>query len=255
MRFSSRTSTRAIAAAVLTVAVALGVGIGARPANAADAPVDLGTAGSFAVLAGTTVTNTGPSPISGSVGVAPGSAIVGFPPGIVTGGVIESATAVADTAKLDLTAAYLDAEGRLPASINHTELGGLNLTPGVYAGGALTITGDLVLTGDASSVWIFQATSSLITGSASRVMLSGPVNPCNVFWQIDSTATLGTTSTMVGTVMALTTINAQTGAVVNGRLLARNGAVTLDSNTIVAPTPCTVAPPATAVPGRATFAG
>jgi hypothetical protein len=260
-RTASRSTVRATVAAALAVAVLVGVGIGASSAQAADAPVELGTAASFGVLGGQTVTNTGPSLVRGNIGVAPGSAVTGFPPGITTG-VFQQATAVATVAQTDLTAAYLDAEGRTPLAVGLTELGGMNLIPGVYSGGALTITGDLTLTGDASSVWIFQAGSSMVTGPGSRVLLSGPINPCNVFWQIDSTATLATGSTMVGTVMALTTINAQTNTTIDGRLLARNGEVTLDATTFIDSNSCvtaagagTPAPPATPVPGRATFAG
>jgi len=252
-------SKRRLIAVVLAVAVVAGIGAGVRPAHAAEAPVDLGTAGAFGVLGGEEVTNTGLTVIGGDVGASPGTSIVGFPPGIASGVV----DAPAAQAQLDLAAAYLDAEGRFPTTSGLTELGGQNLVPGVYSGGALTITGDLTLTGDANSVWIFQASSSLITASASRVMLSGPINPCNVFWQVDSSATLGTGSSMVGTVMALTSISADTGASVAGRLLARNGTTTLDANSVTGPLACTTAatappataPPAAAVPGEATFTG
>ena len=261
-----RPTKRHLIAIVLAVAVAAGVGATVRPAHAAEAPVNLGTAGSYGVLGGTTITNTGPSAIGGDLGLHPGSGVTGFPPGLV-GGATHAADAAALQAQSDLTIAYDDAASRaatLPA-ISWTELGNQSFVPGVYEGGALTITGDVTLVGDADSVFIFRANSSIVTASGSRVLLSGPINPCNVFWQIDSTVTLGSNSTMAGTMMALTSINAATGASVAGRLLARNGAVTLDSNVISRPLSCGAdaalapdfpsAPPAIAVPGKATFAG
>ncbi|OFE14224.1 hypothetical protein BA895_11455 [Humibacillus sp. DSM 29435] len=214
--------------------------IGASPARAAEAPVGLGTATSFAVLAGRTVTNTGPSTISGDLGVSPGSAIPGFPPGSVSNGTIHKADAVAGQAKSDLTTAYNDAAGRSTTATVTGDLGGKRLTPGVYTGGALGLTGTLTLDagGDSNAVFIFQASSTLITGSASRVLLLGGANACNVFWKVAKSATLGTGSTFNGTILALTSVSAKTGASVRGRLLARNGAVTLDNNTITRPTGC-----------------
>ncbi|WP_433278493.1 ice-binding family protein [Pseudonocardia xinjiangensis] len=228
---------------VLMVGVA---GMSPASAQSAQAPVGLGTATSFAVLAGSTVTNTGPSVISGDVGVSPGSAIVGFPPGIVVNGVFHAADAVAAQAQDDLTTAYNDAAGRSPVTAVGPELGGLTLAPGVYGGGTLQITGTLTLDaqGDPNAVFIFQAASTLITASASDVSLINGADPCNVFWQVGSSATLGTGSDFVGTILALTSITAQTGADVEGRLLARNGAVTLDTNTITRPD-CDVVPPTT----------
>ena len=219
----------------------------ASPAHA-EGPVGLGTATSFAVLAGQTVANTGSSVISGDVGLSPGSAVVGFPPGVVNNGTIHTADAVAAQAQLDLTAAYDDAAGRTPAVTTGPDLTGLTLTTGIYSAGAMTINGALTLDaqGDPNASWVFQAASSLITASGSSVTLINGASPCNVFWQVVSSATLGTGSTFVGTVMALTSITATTGATVTGRLLARNGAVTLDANVINAPTGCAVfAPPAT----------
>jgi type VI secretion system secreted protein VgrG len=219
----------------------------ASPAHA-EGPVGLGTATSFAVLAGQTVTNTGASVISGDVGLSPGSAVVGFPPGVVNNGALHVTDAVAAQAQLDLTAAYDDAAGRTPAIATGPDLSGLTLTTGVYSAGAMSLTGTLTLDGqgDPNASFVFQAASTLITGSSSVVSLINGANPCNVFWQVVSSATLGTGSTFVGTVMALTSIAATTGATITGRLLARNGAVTLDANVINAPTLCAVfAPPAT----------
>ncbi|KAH2020783.1 hypothetical protein KXV43_002559 [Aspergillus fumigatus] len=189
--------------------------------------VDLGTAGAYLVLAGATVTNTGPTMIiGGDVGVSPGTAVTGFPPGQVTGGVIHSADANALQAKADLVIAYNDAAGRAPTALVAGNLGGLTLVAGVYKStGPLAIIGTLTLDGQGNpnSVWIFQVASTLITQSASRVILVNGAQPCNVFWQVGSSATLGTGSTFVGTIMALTSISATTNAVIQGRLLARNG--------------------------------
>lgn len=222
------------------LAIALGaafVVVSAQSASAVGSPVGLGTASSFAVLAGTTVTNTGPSTISGNVGVSPGTAVVGFPPGVITNGVIHSANTVALQAQADTTVAYNDAAGRTSTATISANLGGQTLVSGVYSGGALALTGTLTLDAenDPDAVFIFQATSTLITSSSSSVVLLRGANPCNVFWQVGSSATLGTSSTFVGTILALTSITAARGANVEGRLLARNGAVTLDRNVITVP--------------------
>ncbi|GAB2825826.1 hypothetical protein GCM10027176_32770 [Actinoallomurus bryophytorum] len=212
-------------------------------ARAATAPVNLGTAGNFAVLGGQTVTNTGPSVITGDLGVSPGSAVTGFPPGTVFG-TIHAADAVAAQAQVDLTAAYNDAAGRTPATALPGDIGGLTLTPGVYnASSSLGLTGTVTLDGqgDPNAVFIIQVGSALTTASGSVVNLINGAQACNVFWQVGSSATLGTGSTFSGNVLALTSISATTGANVNGRLLARNGAVTLDTNVVsradCAPTP------------------
>lgn len=256
-RMFTRPSRRQLIAIVLAVAVAAGIGATVRPAHAAEAPVDLRTADGYGVLGAQTVTNTGPTVIGGDLGVSPLMSITGFPPGIV-GGATHAGDAPAAQAQLDLTAAFLDAGSRAPtASSNGSiDLGGQNVLPGVYSyAGSIGITGNLTLTGDANSVWIFRTGSTLITVPNSTVTLNGPINPCNVFWKVDSSATLGTNSTMVGTVMTLTSIDAATGARISGRLLAQTGGVTLDSNSITGPLSCSAAPPATAVPGQATFTG
>jgi hypothetical protein len=214
-------------------------------ASAAQAPVGLGTAASFAVLAGATVTNTGASNVSGDLGVSPGSAVTGFPPGVVSGGVIHATDAVASGAQSDVVIAYNDAAGRSSSATVTADLGGQTLVSGVYSGPTLGLTGTLTLDaqGDPNAVFVFQAASTLITAAASRVALVNGASACNVFWQIGSSATLATNSVFVGTILALTSVTATTGASITGRLLARNGAVTLDTNTITRPTGCTVAAP------------
>jgi hypothetical protein len=203
------------------------------------------------------VTNTGASVISGDVGVDPGSAITGFPPGLVINGTIHAADAVALQAQSDVTTAYDDAAGRTPVVTESSDLGGQSLAPGVYkAASALSLTGTVTLNGegDPSAVFIFQAGSTLITGSGSSVSLVGGAQACNVFWQVGSSATLGTTTSFVGTVLALTSASLDTGATLQGRVFARNGAVTLDDNTINRPTCAASAPTATttSTPGGAT---
>jgi hypothetical protein len=207
----------------------------ALAATAQAAPVPLGTADSFAVLAGSTVTNTGPSVISGDLGVSPGQAVTGFPPGTVTAGTVHAADAVALQAQSDLAIAYIDAAGRSSTATISADLAGRTLTPGVYtSASSLGLSGDLTLNagGDPNAVFVFQAGSTLTTGSASRVLLVGGAQACNVFWQVGSSATIGSSSAFVGNILALTSISLTTGATLNGRALARNGAVTLDTNTI-----------------------
>lgn len=208
---------------------------GAPMASAAPSPVGLGTATTFSVLAGTTVTNTGASVVSGDLGVSPGAAVTGFPPGQVISGTVHAADAVATQAQSDLTTAYNDAAGRTTDVTVSADLGGQTLAPGVYTAAAgLALTGTVTLDGqnDPNAVFIFQAGSTLTTASNSTVALIRGTNPCNVFWQVGSSATLGTASTFAGTIMALTSATVQTATTVAGRVLARNGAVTLDANTI-----------------------
>jgi len=243
---SGNRMSRSLGVAGALVLMVVSVTIGSSRVDAAQAPVGLGTATSFAVLGGQTVSNTGPSVITGDLGVYPGSAAVGFPPGVVNGGVIHI-DAVALQAQTDLVDAYNDAAGRTPVSVVSADLGGQTLQPGVYAGGGLSLTGTLTLDGqgDPNSVFIFQAASTLITADVSTVALINGVNPCNVYWQVGSSTTLGTNSVFVGTVMALTSISATTGAAITGRLLARNGSVTLDSNIVTAPACAQLAPTTT----------
>ncbi|GCD89220.1 hypothetical protein NLS1_12260 [Nocardioides sp. LS1] len=212
---------------------------GNPPAHAADATVGLGTASSYAVLAGSDVTNTGATTISGDLGVSPGTAVTGFPPGIVTNGATHAADAVALQAKDDLTTAYDDAAGRSTTTdLTGTDLGGQTLAPGVYEDTSdMQLTGTLTLDaqGDPDAVFVLKAGSTLVTASGAGVQLINGASPCRVFWQVGSSATLGTGTQLVGTVMALTSATLQTGATVQGRILARNGAVTLDTNDITVP--------------------
>lgn len=204
-------------------------------------PVPLLAAGAFVVLAGSTVTNTGATSVTGDLGVSPGSAVEGFPPGNVVG-----TQHVADTSAAagmgDLTTAYNDAAGRtLCPVVAAGNMGGQTLAPGLYKStGSLEISsGDLTLDaqGDADGIFIFQIASTLTTTAGRQVVLSGGAKSANVYWQVGTAATLGTTTAFQGTIMADQAITLETGATLNGRALARIGAVNLDGNTIVRPTP------------------
>ena len=225
---------------ILALAVASSVLIGvaeAPTARAATTPVLLGTAANFAVLAGTTVTNTGSTTITGDLGLSPGTSVTGFPPGQVSG-TQHVADTTAAQAENDLTAAYNDAAARPTTATVPVELGGTTQTPGVYdsLAGTFGITGALTLDaqGDPNAVFVFKAASTLITASASTVNLVNGAQACNVFWQVGSSATLGTGSNLQGNILALTSITVTTGVTMDGRALARNGAVTLDTNNITA---------------------
>ncbi len=208
------------------------------------AQISLGpTVATFGVLAGSTVTNSGPTVVAGNLGVSPGTAITGFTgiapggPGIVTG-TIDSANAVAGQAESELTAAYNAAAGAAVTATKAGDLGGQTLPPGVYMStSTLGITGTLTLDagGNANAQFIFQIASALTTATGSNVVLINGANAANVFWQIGSSATLGTSSIFAGDILAFSSISLGTGAVLNGRALARNGAVTLLSNPITTP--------------------
>src|SRR5665213_2912986 len=225
---------------------------------AAATAVPLATADSFAVLAGAGITNTGPTTITGDVGTFPTTSISGA--GSMTiNGTNHAGDAVTQQAQNDLVTAYNNAAGQGPTIPVAADLAGLTLTPGVYnSASSLGLSGALTLNaaGDPNAVFVFQAGSSLTTSSGSQINLINGAQSCNVFWQIGSSATLGTGSTFRGTVIAMTSITVTTDASVDGRVLARNGAVTLDTNTIArstcaaaAPTPApTPAPPVAPVP-------
>jgi hypothetical protein len=205
-------------------------------------PISTGAACGFGILAGSTVTNTNVTNVSGDVGVSPGSAIVGFPPGILTG-TKHTADATAATAQGNLTTAYNNAAGAAspPGNVLTADIGGKTFPAGVYHTSAvpsLGITGDVTLdgNGDPNAVFIFQIGTTLTT-AAGKVNLIGLAQSKNVIWQVGSSATLGTNTTLAGNIMALASITLNTGATLNGRALARNGAVTLDTNTVNVP-PC-----------------
>jgi hypothetical protein len=224
-------------------------------ASAQLGPIDLGAADSFAVLAGQGVTNTvTPTLVTGDLGTHPNPAVTNFPPGMVNGA-IHQADAAALQAKNALIAAYNDAASRTPATTIATELGGQNLTPGIYnslsgtfeivAGGTLTLDAS----GDPDGVFIFQMATTLVTFDSSAVSLIGSASPCNVWWQVGSSATIGTNSDFSGNILALTSIQVQNSAVVEGRALARNASVTLDDATIDGSACITAAPSPSASPG------
>lgn len=206
--------------------------------SAATVPVSLGTAANYAVLAASTVTNTGPTTINGNLGLSPGTAVTGFPPGQVTG-TITVADSAALQAQNDLTTAYNSAAASPTTNTIPVELGGTTLAPGVYASpaGTFGITGTLTLDaqGDPDAVFIFQAASTLITASASSVDLANGAQASNVFWVVGSSATLGTYSILQGNILAQASITITTGVTLNGRALASTAAVTLDSDTITPP--------------------
>jgi hypothetical protein len=205
----------------------------ASSAFGANATVGLGTAGSFSVLAGSTVTNTGPTTMFGDLGLSPGSSVTGAPHVL---GQTHVDDAVAIGAKNALTTAYNDAASRPTSGSAGTDLAGQTFLPGVrtasssllLSAGAVTLDAQ----GDPNAVFIFQVGSTLITGSGTSVLLVNGAQACNVFWQVGSSVTLGTGTRFVGTVMAAATITANTAATIHGRLLAQTAAVNLDTNTI-----------------------
>ena len=203
-------------------------------AAAAATTVPLGTANRFAVLAGSGITNTGPTTVTGDLGTYPTTTMTGTG-SITVNGTNHHGDAVTQEAKTDLVTAYNTAAGEGPTSPITADLGGQNLGPGVYeSASSIGLTGALILNahGHPSAHFVFQAGSTLTTASASQVKLVNGAQACNVYWQVGSSATLGTGSTFRGTILARTSITATTGASVYGRLLARNGAVTLDTNMI-----------------------
>ncbi len=206
---------------------------------AAQPTVNLGSTSTFAVLAGSAITNTGTTTINGDaggdVGLYPGTAFTGAA-NVTISGSVHLADGIAGAAKDALAVAYDDAVGRTPTTTIPTELGGVTLTPGTYvsADGTFQITGTLTLDaqGDPDGVFIFKTASTLITASSSNVNLINSARYCRTFWPVGSSATLGTNSHFVGHIFAMQSITANTGATVQGQLMARNGAVTLDNNTI-----------------------
>ena len=188
------------------------------------------------MLAASTVTNAGPTIVTGNLGVSPGTAVTGFGPGTgtVTGGAIHAGDPTAAQAQLDLTVAYNNAAGRAHNAVP-ADIGGLVIAPGIYrAPVSLAITGNVTLDGqnNPNSVFIFQMASTLTTSVNSSVTLINRANACNIFWQVGSSATLNTASIFKGTILAQASVSIGTGANVNGRALARTGAVTMLSDIV-----------------------
>jgi len=233
------------------------VAVFALPAAAQAAPVGLGTADPFVVLGGAKVTNVGPSVLNGNLGISPGTELEGFGLPAVINGSTHATTEVAAKAQLDLTTAYDVAAGQpvLPANdLSGIDLGGLKLSPGTYRyNAAALLTGAVILDaeGDPNAEFVFQIGSQLTTESASSVVLVNGASPCNVYWQVGSSADLGTTTAFQGTLMALTSISLKDGATVLGRMLARNGQVSLINNVLTRPLCATgpTTPPSEETPG------
>jgi len=225
------------------LAMALVAALAFPAATAAVLAVPLGTSSGFAVLASSTITVAGAvnsTTIHGDIGLYPGTSITGLG-NVVLDGVNHAQDGVTQLAKNDLVTAYNDAAGR-PFDHNYADgyvlIG--TLTSGVYNGsGSFAISGNLTLDalGDPNAVWIFQAGSTLTTASSSKIILTGGARASNVFWQVGSSATLGSGSNFSGSILALTSIGLGTGATVDGRVLARNGAVTLDGSNTIVPEP------------------
>ena len=212
--------------------------------------ISLGTADSFAVLAGSGITIGGAvntSAIIGDIGTSPTATITGIGNAVLTG-INHAGDATTISAKTALSTAYL-AAGQPPvtavvaSTIDSFSGTGYTLAPGVYnSGSTMGITGTLTLNGTATDVWIFQAGSSLTTAGASVVTLTGGAQACNVFWQVGSSATLGAASTFKGNILALTSISLGTTGNIEGRVLAQNGAVTLGGSNVITRATCVVPP-------------
>ncbi|MGC2290178.1 MAG: ice-binding family protein [Thermoplasmata archaeon] len=247
----------ALAVLVLAAAVGLSPGTSAQGKNGfalsispnacGQAKIPLGAAGKFTVLAGTTVTNTGPTVVHGNLGLSPGSAVTGFPPGKVTGK-IDRADPAAAKAQTALVAAYTNGMGRTNCRVAVAgNIGGETLGPGLYhSSSSLAISsGDLTLTahGHSGAVFIFQVTSKLTVTSGRHVILAGGALASNIYWVVGSSATLGTTAVVYGDILAHKSISMATGATLHGMALAHIGAVTFAANTVTA-VPLTTSPAA-----------
>jgi hypothetical protein len=220
------------------IAFAMAIAFAAIPVAAQAAPVNLATVAPFVALGGSTVTNTGPSVLNGDLGVAPGTSLVGFGLPAVVNGATHDNDAVAGQAQADLTAAYDVAAGQPVAPANDltgTDLGNRTLTAGAYRyTSSAQLTGPLTLDaqGDPNAQFVFEIAAELTTAPASSVSLINGASPCNVFWQVGSSATLDTTTAFQGNLMALTSISLNNGASVIGRVLARNGQISLINNVL-----------------------
>src|ERR1700693_2324303 len=217
--------------------------------SAAASVVSLGAADTFAVLGGSTVTNTGATVVTGDLGVSPGTAVTGFGPGVVLNGSIHMNDALAMQAHADAATAYAQLAGETPTTdLSGMNLGGMILTPGVYHFGTTAqLTGTLTLDtgGDPNAAFHFQIGTTLTTDPSSMItLLNG--SSANIFWQVGTSATIGVNSVFYGSILADQSITVNSGATINGRAIAINGAVTLDTNTITAPV---VPEPSTWFPG------
>jgi uncharacterized protein (TIGR03437 family) len=213
---------------------ALGIWLTVAVSSAQQATVNLGSNSTFAILAGTTVTVTGGGSITGNIGISPGTAYAPGTPPVTLMGTLFAGGPVAAQAQLDLTSAYNDAAGRTLAPVTVAgNIGGMTLAPGLYKStSSLSISsGDLTLDGggNANAVWIFQIASTLTTTSGRKVILTGGANAANIFWQVGSSATIGTTSVFQGNILASVSISMLTGSTLTGRALASGGAVTVDT--------------------------
>lgn len=229
-----RVAVVVLMAAALTCLMVLVALTAPLRAFAAEATVDLGASGTYSVLAGSTATNTGPSVLSGDLGVSPGDSATGFGPPATVGGQTHLADTEALAAQSALTTAYNDAAGRASSATITADLGNQNLVAGVYqASSSAGLTGQLTLDGadNPNSVFIFQIGSTLTTAPDSSVILTNGAQACNVFWQVGSSATLDTGTSFIGTILALTSISVNSGATIQGRALARNGQVSLIDDT------------------------
>lgn len=223
---------------ILTSNVSGGVGGGVG-----EPEIDLGDAAGFGILAGSTVTNTGPTVVIGDLGLSPGTSVTGFfpidaGPGNVVGAYHITDTAAAN-AQLALTAAMIDAAGRPGGITVSGNIGGQTLAPGIYksASTLAVSSGELTLDagGDPNAFWIFQIASTLTLTPGRKVILAGGALARNIFWQVGSSATLDTTTVMKGTIMADQSITINTGASLEGRALASVAAVTLQTNAVTVP--------------------
>lgn len=205
-------------------------------AMAAELPINLGSAESFAVLADASITNTGNTTIEGDVGIYDGTSITGFETVTLVGGTLHTTDLIAQQAKADLLIAYNDAAGRTTTEVLSADIGGRTLTPGVYASAtSIGLTGTLILDaqGDQDAVFIFKAGSTLTTATNSEILLINGTSAANVFWQVGSSATLGTNSSFIGHIMAQDSITVTTGVEIIGKIMALTGSVTLDSDIIL----------------------
>lgn len=248
MYTSIRRGAYGVVALAIMLALTVVPGSAARAATVLTGPIDLGVAETFSVLAASAATNTGPSVLSGDLGVSGGTPPTGFgPPATIGGSTYVGPGSLAADAQLDLDVAMSTAASLTPTVTGLANLTGMTLVPGVYAGGALRLDGGGALrldaNGDTTAIWVFTASSTLITGGASEIILEDGASACNVFWLVGSAATFGTSSDFVGTVMAQDTISDEGSSVVTGRLLANNFAVTLIDTEVTVPTGC--APPGT----------